>query len=57
MYLQSTINPGLFQISVIFQFILNNINGEQNLSSIGNYEDDILMMMYDDVVIKRLSEL
>ena len=40
-----------------YKFILNNINGEQNLSSIGNYEDDILMMMYDDVVIKRLSEL
>ena len=40
-----------------YQLILNNINGERNLDSIGSYEDDILMMMYDDVVIKRLSEL
>ena len=36
---------------------LNNINGFENAPEIGNYEDDILMMMYDDVVIKHKLEL
>ena len=40
-----------------YKLILNNMNGEKSLESIGNYENDILMMMYDDVVIKKLSEL
>lgn len=40
-----------------YKLILNNINGERNLDSIGSYENDILMMMYDDVIIKKLSEL
>lgn len=40
-----------------FKYILNNINGFENAPEIGNYEDDILMMMYDDVVIKHKLEL
>ena len=40
-----------------FKLILNNINGIENESIIGNYEDDILMLMYDDVVIRRKSDL
>lgn len=40
-----------------YKFILNNIDGKKNIESIGDYEDDILMMMYDDVVIKKQSEL
>jgi|GEM_PF-181790 Carbamoylphosphate synthase large subunit (split gene in MJ) len=39
------------------QLILNNIEGKTNKSTIGNYEEDILMMMYDAVVIRKKSEL
>lgn len=40
-----------------FQLIVNNINGIENPVDIGNYDDDILMLMYDDVVIARASDL
>jgi carbamoyl-phosphate synthase large subunit len=39
------------------KLILNNIDGKENQSIIGQYDEDIVMMMYDDVVIKRKSEL
>lgn len=39
------------------QLIMNNIDGIENQSIIGRYDEDIVMMMYDDVVIKRKSEL
>lgn len=39
------------------QLILNNIDGKENHSIIGQYDEDIIMMMYDDVVIKRISDL
>ncbi len=39
------------------QLIVNNINGIENPVNIGNYDDDILMMMYDDVVIARATDL
>ena len=39
------------------QLILNNIHGKENKSIIGQYDEDIIMMMYDDVVIKKKSEL
>lgn len=39
------------------KLITNNINGIVNEDEIGNYEEDILMLMYDDVVIKHKSEL
>ena len=39
------------------KLILNNIDGKENQSIIGQYDEDIIMMMYDDVVIKRKSEL
>ncbi len=39
------------------KLILNNMNGIENQSIIGQYDEDIVMMMYDDVVIKRKSEL
>lgn len=39
------------------EFILNNMNGKENKSMIGKYDEDIIMMMYDEVVIKRKSEL
>lgn len=39
------------------QLIMNNIHGIENKSIIGQYEEDVIMMMYDDVVIKKKSEL
>lgn len=39
------------------KLILNNINGIENLPSIGNYDEDVIMLMYDDVVITRKNEL
>lgn len=39
------------------KLIINNINGIENVSLIGEYEEDILMMMYDSVVIKKQDEL
>lgn len=35
--------------------IENNINGIENKPVIGNYEDDIAMLMYDSVVITKLG--
>ena len=37
--------------------IVNNINGIENKENFGNYDDDILMMMYDDVVIINKNDL
>lgn len=39
------------------KLILNNIHGIENKSIIGQYDDDVIMMMYDDVVIARKSDL
>lgn len=39
------------------KLILNNIDGIENESIVGQYDEDIIMMMYDDVVIKRKCEL
>ena len=40
-----------------FPLIWNNMNGIENERIIGQYDDDILMLMYDDVVIRKKSEL
>lgn len=39
------------------QLIANNLRGIENLPQIGEYEEDILMMMYDSVVIKKKEDL
>ena len=39
------------------QLILNYIHGIENHSIIGQYDEDIIMMMYDDVVITRKTDL
>lgn len=39
------------------KLIINNIHGIENTSIIGEYDEDIIMLMYDDVVITRKSEL
>ncbi len=35
----------------------NNVNGMENKEQIGEYEEDVVMMMYDSVVIKKLSDI
>lgn len=35
--------------------IVNNINNIPNKKEIGQYEDDVVMMMYDSVVIKKIE--
>ena len=39
------------------KLIVNNINGIENPVNIGDYPDDILMLMYDDVVIAEKNAL
>ena len=39
------------------KMIAANVRGEENSAEIGNYEEDVVMMMYDSVVIKKKSEL
>lgn len=39
------------------KLIINNLNGIENAPKFGDYDDDILMMMYDSVVIRRKDEL
>ncbi len=39
------------------KLILNNIHGIENQSIIGQYDEDVIMMMYDDVVITRKCDL
>ena len=39
------------------KYIANNINGIENKSEIGNYDENILMLMYDDVIITKLENL
>lgn len=39
------------------KLIMNNIDGKTNESIIGNYEEDVLMMMYDAVVIWKKKDL
>lgn len=37
--------------------IEKNLDGEKNEPQIGSYEEDIVMMMYDSVVIQKLSDI
>ncbi len=39
------------------KLILKNIEGKENDNVIGNYEEDVIMMMYDDVIIKHKNGL
>ncbi len=40
-----------------FHLIVNNINGIANKENMGNYEDDVIMMMYDAVIITKKQDL
>ncbi len=39
------------------KLIINNIHGIENESIVGHYDEDVIMMMYDDVVITKKSDL
>lgn len=39
------------------KLIVNNINGIENPVNIGDYDENVLMLMYDDVVIAKASDL
>ena len=39
------------------KLIKNNLNGIENKQCFGQYEEDIVMMMYDSVIIKRQKDL
>lgn len=39
------------------KLILNNIHGIENKVNIGDYDEDVIMLMYDDVVITHRNEL
>lgn len=39
------------------KLIINNINKLENKENIGNYEENIMMLMYDDVIIQKLDEI
>lgn len=64
-YLLSEINPrfgGAYLHAYgagvdFFELIWNNINNIENQPIIGKYDEDILMMMYDNVVIRKKSDL
>lgn len=64
-YYLSEINPRFggaylhaFGCGVNFiKLIENNMNGIENKPEFGNYEEDVLMMMYDSVVIKHRDEI
>lgn len=38
------------------KLIVNNMNGEENKPDFGNYDDDVVMMMYDSVVIEHITQ-
>lgn len=37
------------------KLIMNNINGIANEENIGNYEENIMMLMFDDVIIEKIK--
>ena len=39
------------------KLIKNNLNGYENAPVFGNYEDDVVMMMYDSVVITKTEKI
>lgn len=39
------------------KLIVNNMNGKKNVPDIGNYDENVLMLMYDDVVITKVDDL
>ena len=37
--------------------IVHNINGIMNVENFGDYNEDVLMMMYDDVVVVHKNDM
>lgn len=38
-------------------FILSNLNGKKNVPSIGNYQNNIVMMKYNEISVMKLGEM
>lgn len=64
MYYLSEVNPRFggaylhaYGAGVDFiKLIKNNLSGIENASVFGNYEDDVVMMMYDSVIITKIAK-
>lgn len=64
-YYLSEINPRFgggylhaYAVGIDFiKLIENNVNGIENEPCFGNYEEDIVMMMYDSIVIEKITGL
>ena len=57
-YYLSEINLHAYGAGVDFvKLIKNNLNGVQNTPVFGNYEENVVMMMYDSVVITKLDKV
>jgi len=52
----TTVLQALVNVNFL-KLIINNIEGKENVSEIGNYDEGVLMLMYDDVVIVNEREL
>ena len=39
------------------KLIKNNLNGVENVPSFGDYEENVVMMMYDSVIIKKIDKV
>ena len=39
------------------KLIMNNLNGVENIPSFGDYEENVVMMMYDSVIIKKIDKV
>lgn len=39
------------------KLIKNNLNGVENVLSFGDYEENVVMMMYDSVIIKKIDKV
>ena len=37
------------------ELVINNLNFIENKENIGNYEENVMMLMYDDVIIEKLN--
>lgn len=38
------------------EMVIKNINGIENTEKIGNYDENVMMLMYDDIIIEKLDD-
>lgn len=57
-YYLSEVNPRFGGAGKDFvKLIENNVNGIENKQDFENYEENVVMMMYDSVVIQKINTL